>query len=48
MNIYIPPPAPPRVLYHAAYAVLGMALLTGLLAGLYVAGAVLAAILGGF
>lgn len=47
MNIYIPPPAPPRFLYHAAHAVLGVALLAGLLAGLYVAGAVLAAILGG-
>ncbi len=47
MNIYIPPPAPPRVLYHAAHAVLGVALLVGLLAGLYLAGAVLAAIMGG-
>jgi hypothetical protein len=44
---YIPPPPVPRVLVHLAYAVLGTALLAGLIAALWLAVHLVAAILGG-
>ena len=47
MNCYIPPPPVPRVLVHLAHAVLGTALLAGLIAALWLAVHLVAAILGG-
>jgi hypothetical protein len=44
---YIPPPPVPRVLVHLAYAVLGAAMLAGLLAALWLAVHLVAAIMGG-
>lgn len=47
MNCYIPPPPVPRVLVHLAHAVLGTALLAGLIAALWLAVHLVAAIMGG-
>ena len=46
MNLYIPPPAPPRILYHLAHAVLGAAMLGGLLVSLWFAAYAIASALG--
>ena len=46
MTLYIPPPAPPRILFHLAHAVLGCAMLGGLLTGLYMAVYAIAAAMG--
>lgn len=42
-----PPPAPPAMLYRLAYAVLGVAMLAGLLAAMFLAGQVAAIVLRG-
>lgn len=47
MPCYIPPPAPPRVLVNLAHAVLGAAMLDGLIAALWLAVHLVAAILNG-
>ena len=46
MPCYIPPPPVPRFLYHAAHAVLGVAMLAGLIAALWLAVHLIAAMLG--
>jgi len=46
MPCYEPPPPAPRILYHAAHAVLGAALLGGLIAALWIAVHIIAAIVG--
>ena len=46
MTLYTPPPAPPRILFHLAYAVLGATMLGGLLIGLYMAVYAIAAAMG--
>ena len=46
MTLYVPPPAPPRILYHLAHVVLGAAMLGGLLTGLYMAVYAIAAAVG--
>lgn len=47
MPCYIPPPRPPRVLHRAAHALLGTVVLGGLIAALWLAVHLVAAILGG-
>lgn len=47
MPCYIPPPPVPRALMHIAHTVLGTAMLAGLLAALWLAVHLIAAILGG-
>ena len=44
MTCYIPPPAPPRILFHLAYAVLGCAMLAGIIAAMFCAAFLLHAI----
>ena len=46
MTLYIPPPAPPRILFHLAHAVLGAAMLGGLLVSLFFAAYAIAAAAG--
>ena len=43
---YEPPPPVPRILYHAAHAVLGAALFCGLIAAIWVNVHIIAAIVG--
>jgi len=45
MPLYEPPP-PPRILYHLAHAVLGVAMLAGILAALWIGVHVIAAVFG--
>lgn len=47
MPCYIPPPPVPRILVHLAHAVLGTALLAGLIAALWLAVHLVVAILDG-
>ena len=43
MTLYTPPPAPPRILFHLAHAVLCCAMLGGLLVSLWFAAYAIAA-----
>ena len=46
MQCYIPPPPVPRTLVHIAYAVLGTAMLAGLIAAIWLAVHLIATIIG--
>jgi hypothetical protein len=46
MPLYEPPPVAPRILYHFAHAVLGCAMLAGLLTAIWLAVYSIAAIVG--